>query len=542
MRLKLESNDGKTVVLKQNHAAKYALFFSEKYCLVNAHNLALLAQESYKSPDIIEAKLSEASLKGRYSPRSSTTPSPEPFLVPYSGKKENFVFGIQKLESPPSDSAILDTQGFCYNDDIVNVIVFRGTAGSKDLAADGYSPKIEFLSGLVHQGFYENFKAVRGKIKAFLDKPENMRCKTILAGHSLGGALATLTAAYITTNYSEKQCGKVMVYTYGSPRVGDRDWVNHFNTKFKHFRHKRMGDPIPMLPPHHSSMRMPCLPVKIIEEVVGSVVGGAVGGAIGSAKQPGIGSIHGTVAGAEMGSKLIVMGGFAIGAGSSEYAFLHHGSGILLHQGPFGMGIIETDLPSEIVPMDGTYFNSREVLLAKEVIRVIYEFRTLVEPHAMSGYCAAIAHLLRKAILAYDKEPTSWLKMHQGISKSCEQAIHGWKDARLREPSEFELKPVPQSTTATYDSRKPIRPEEKKNLYDDLINNAMVAKRNADNEISIWSQPGMKEKLFNLIITGETDLDIEKEMKFQETVKEPEVKAPIPIDFQSQTPIYPGVF
>jgi len=533
VRLKFESSDGKTVVLKQSHAAKYALFFSEKYCLVNAHNLALLAKESYKPHADIEVKLSGLTLKGRYGQEGKTTPSPEPFLVPYLGKKENFAFGIQKIESPPSESAILDTQGFCYNDDTVNVFVFRGTAGSKDLAADGYAPKIEFLSGQVHKGFYDNFKAVKDQVKAFLDKPENARCKTILSGHSLGGALATLTAAYIASNYSGKQCGKVMVYTYGSPRVGDRDWVGHFNTKFKHFRHKRMGDPIPMLPPHHSSMRMPCLPVKITGQVVGAV-GGAV---IGTALQPLLGEKNGTFAGAEIGSKLVVMGGFAIGAGSSEFAFLHHGSGILLHQGPYGMGIVQTDLPSEIVPMEGSYFNSKEVLLAKEVVAIIYEFRTLIEPHEMKGYCAEIAHLLKKAILAYDKEPTSWLKMHQDISKNSQEAISLWKEARLRETSEFELKPVPQSTTSTYGSRRPILPEEKKSLYDDLINNAMAAKRNADNEISIWSQPGMKERLFNLIISGETSPATEKEIKFQETVKEPEVVKLNPMDFQRLPPI-----
>jgi hypothetical protein len=280
MRVNFKSSDGKTVVLRQNHAAKLALSFSDKYCLVNAHNLAFLASESYNKFDDIKAEFETFNLKGRYLPENISKLNFEPFLLPYLGKKANSVEGITKLESPPSDSAILDTQGFCYNDDTVNVIVFRGTAGSKDLASDGYAPKIEFLSGQVHQGFYDNFKSIRNQVKAFLEKPENARCKTILAGHSLGGALATLTAAYIASNYSGKECGKVMLYTYGSPRVGDRDWVGHFNSKFTHFRHKRMGDPIPMLPPHHSSMRMPCLPVKIIGQAVGAVGGAAVGTAL----------------------------------------------------------------------------------------------------------------------------------------------------------------------------------------------------------------------------------------------------------------------
>ena len=39
----------------------------------------------------------------------------------------------------------------------------------------------------------------------------------------------------------------------------------------------------------------------------------------------------------------------------------------------------------------------------------------------------------------------------------------------------------------------------------------------------ILHQPGMKEKLLNLIIPSESNLDIEKELDFQQTVKEPKV-------------------
>jgi hypothetical protein len=42
-------------------------------------------------------------------------------------------------------------------------------------------------------------------------------------------------------------------------------------------------------------------------------------------------------------------------------------------------------------------------------------------------------------------------------------------------------------------------------MHQDISKNRMqAAMRKADNEISIWSQPGVKQKLFNLIIAGET--------------------------------------
>lgn len=530
MKLKLKSSDGKTIVLTQSHEAKPALSFSESYLLSNAFSLACLSELSYAANISDIPKLLRAlDLKKRVKVSSDGKGEWNSFLAPYLGKKEYFAEGFAEIKSPTGSKYIIDTQGFCYNDDDVNVIVFRGTAGLKDLAADGYAPKIGFLVGEVHKGFYDNFKAVRDTITGFLDKPENTRCKTILTGHSLGGALATLTAAYLTSKYWDKPCGQVVLYTFGSPRVGDRVWVNHFNTKFKHFRHKRFGDPIPMLPPHHSSMRMPCLPVKILGEAVGSAFGFAAGSAVAP--------IIGGTAGGEVGRKVVVMGISAIGAGDSELAFIHHGNGILLHQGEFGGDIVQTDLPAEMVPLDGRYFNSKEVLLAKEVVGIVYEFRTLVKPHSMAGYCAELAHLLRKAIRAYDKDPGSWLKMHQDISRTCKHAIVELRKARLREASELEPKPIGQSSTATPDSRKSIRPDEKRALYDDLIANAMATMRHADNEVSIWSRPGMKQNLLALIIAGETSNAIEKEFDFHESSKEPTPDKAGSVELQGIPPI-----
>ncbi len=66
-------------------------------------------------------------------------------------------------------------------------------------------------------------------------------------GHSLGGALATLTAAHFYEQ-DEQLNG---LYTFGSPRVGDRQFARCFNTHFG-FRTLRIinkNDPIPSLPP-----------------------------------------------------------------------------------------------------------------------------------------------------------------------------------------------------------------------------------------------------------------------------------------------------
>merc|ERR1712151_1114241 len=65
---------------------------------------------------------------------------------------------------------------------------------------------------------------------------------------SLGGAMAALAAFdLVDTNYRVSR-----VYTYGQPRIGNKDWVSGFNHRMMnvaYFRVVDYKDPIPHLPP-----------------------------------------------------------------------------------------------------------------------------------------------------------------------------------------------------------------------------------------------------------------------------------------------------
>jgi len=67
-----------------------------------------------------------------------------------------------------------------------------------------------------------------------------------VCGHSLGGALATLCAAWVRQTTSRP----VMLYTFGSPRVGCRDFVEHFSktASFPAFRVANPTDIVPSVP------------------------------------------------------------------------------------------------------------------------------------------------------------------------------------------------------------------------------------------------------------------------------------------------------
>lgn len=77
----------------------------------------------------------------------------------------------------------------------------------------------EYCSGCqVHTGFYEAFlESFPTVLAAFTSlKAENPGYRTVVTGHSLGGAIATITATELRRLGNE-----VELFTYGSPRVGN---------------------------------------------------------------------------------------------------------------------------------------------------------------------------------------------------------------------------------------------------------------------------------------------------------------------------------
>ena len=68
-----------------------------------------------------------------------------------------------------------------------------------------------------------------------------------ITGHSLGGALATHAAAHLLSQGINVD----MLYTFGSPRVGDNKFSTWFDALLKNTKvrvtHGR--DPVPHLPP-----------------------------------------------------------------------------------------------------------------------------------------------------------------------------------------------------------------------------------------------------------------------------------------------------
>lgn len=143
-----------------------------------------------------------------------------------------------------------DTQAFVSfkNGDLI--ISGQGTTSMKDWSIDFqiWRTKVEYLQNTqVHSGFVKAYNSIRLEIHMEIAKYQidNEIKRIICTGHSLFGAIATICALDCAIQYDIP----VFCITFGSPRVGSKQFVKVFNNyvevSYRCVRHK---DPISFTP------------------------------------------------------------------------------------------------------------------------------------------------------------------------------------------------------------------------------------------------------------------------------------------------------
>ncbi|KAA8981352.1 lipase family protein [Halospina sp. K52047b] len=129
------------------------------------------------------------------------------------------------------------------------LIAIRGSSSIADYLTDfdvGIATGINNQS--VHSGFEEAFASMRPAFHDRLSKrltqaraDHTVHC----VGHSLGGALASMTADWLKSEFPVK----VNLYTFGAPRVGLKGYATkNTNQVDAHFRCTHGADPVPLAP------------------------------------------------------------------------------------------------------------------------------------------------------------------------------------------------------------------------------------------------------------------------------------------------------
>lgn len=179
----------------------------------------------------------------------------------------------------PHDWKNTDTQAYATHDDRMILIGVRGTAEKWDAWRDGDAEQVPVKDGVgkAHQGFHEGYVAVQSFVTKYVERFRTSEQRILVCGHSLGGAIALLLAEWIRRNYDPD----VILYTFGSPRAGDAEFVEGAKS-LVHHRIVNNNDPVPSVPAAWMDTNKAVWITGIAATVTGGVapiVGGVVFGA-----------------------------------------------------------------------------------------------------------------------------------------------------------------------------------------------------------------------------------------------------------------------
>ena len=133
--------------------------------------------------------------------------------------------------------------GFVAAQKTMAIVAFRGTVSIGNFLTDAEAALVHhgLFPGLVHYGFCRAVEAVYPAVRAHL-RAYPSELPIWVTGHSLGGAMASLVAHRLAEDGYPVRA----VYTYGSPRAGDRKFCDAYRRP--NYRFVNDNDLVPHLP------------------------------------------------------------------------------------------------------------------------------------------------------------------------------------------------------------------------------------------------------------------------------------------------------
>jgi len=158
---------------------------------------------------------------------------------------ETDILNVEEFECSNAKGIGMETKDVLY-------ICWTGTNDIMDVYDDAqFIVKEAFICnvtncGNVHKGFYNYYKDLRDKVNTIIKTyVDNGGLRIIFTGHSLGSCIVMIALecalCYPTIN--------ITCITFGSPRIGDKKFVDMFNSKVVHsFRVIDEEDIVPKVP------------------------------------------------------------------------------------------------------------------------------------------------------------------------------------------------------------------------------------------------------------------------------------------------------
>lgn len=177
--------------------------------------------------------------------------------VKYRGSRRLFKVSIRSFilrKLPQSDiessTTATDTTGFVALDDThKNIIVsFRGSHSIRNWITDFVIlPIPDHCPGCaVELGFWTAWEVVKAQVIGNVTEAAKQHpdYEIVVVGHSLGAAIATLSAVEIRSTGHN-----ATLYAFASPRVGNKFMADYITAQGSNNRFAHAEDPVPHLPP-----------------------------------------------------------------------------------------------------------------------------------------------------------------------------------------------------------------------------------------------------------------------------------------------------
>jgi len=167
---------------------------------------------------------------------------------------ENIIYYIFEniKECPKYHSNINETAvAYSWIENRTLHIMFRGTNDKSDILMDISICRTKLFANnnsiLVHHGFLGYFMFLEKQLTTEINNQFNNFDVIQFNSHSLGAAAATIAATFYN-NYNT--IGKKIInYTFGSPRVGNTEFIKFFKDNIGiNIRVRNKKDPVPLVP------------------------------------------------------------------------------------------------------------------------------------------------------------------------------------------------------------------------------------------------------------------------------------------------------
>jgi len=159
-------------------------------------------------------------------------------------KRGQMLFGTGNIRFDTTFISAAGSNVYVLSNETDVIVACRGTEVKEwsDVSADASIDRVSSSTepGLIHRGFKKYTDMVWQDVKNAVLDVYTTNKQLWITGHSLGGAMATIMAYRFGANSIFPK--PTALFTYGSPRVGNRDFIKQFNEVITHHRWVNDGD------------------------------------------------------------------------------------------------------------------------------------------------------------------------------------------------------------------------------------------------------------------------------------------------------------